>query len=185
MDEEKREKPKDLDYCARAYQLLVDWASKRGILDKWKEAAEKLTRKEWPDRMPVEVVMKLPEKISHKKAAEIMSRFLGIPLACKQKLEICGKKKEFDMVNTEHRIVGDLKRFEYKGTSPRALEDNMSTYIWLMEKLAALTGEKWKKILVGWGYHKFFEDYARNYSPWISDVEIYFIDNNDEVHKIR
>ncbi len=185
MGEEKREKPKELDDYERAYQLLVDWASERGVLDEWKEEAEKLARKEWPGRMPVEVVKKLPERISHEKAAEIMSGFLGIPLACKQKLEIYGKEKNFDMVNTEHRIVGDLKRFEHKGTSPTAQKDNVSAYIWLMEKLEASTGEKWRKIIVGWGYRKFFEDYARNYGSWIGNVEICFIDSEEKVHKIR
>lgn len=122
-------------------------------------------------------------KISEQRMAKIMSEFLDIQLT-KEKLEIFGKQKEFDLVNREHRTVGDIKRPEYRGI-PSGVKDSISRDIWLMEKLEASTGEAWKKIIVGWGNRKIFDSYADNYDLWLGDVEIYFIDNEEKVHKIR
>jgi len=139
------------------------------------------------DIMPVEEVRNMPQredrKIIEKRAARVMSESLGIPLT-KQRLEIYGKYKEFDVVNVEHRIVGDVKKFDYEGDSPSGQMDFMSQHIRLMEKLEESTGKKWKKMIVGLGNRKVFETYARRNNPWLEDVEIYFIDNG-KVEKIR
>lgn len=183
--EEKCEKPKDLDYHTWVHQLLSDWAKEHGVLDEWEEELEKLARKESPDRLPTEVLEKIPEREdTDKKAAEIMSKFLDIPLT-KQRFEIYGKRKEFDVANVEHEIVGDVKNLGYKGSSPSAQMEFMSEHIWLMEKLEASTGKKWRKMIVGLGNRQIFETYKRRYDPWLGDVEIYFIDDEDKVHKIR
>jgi len=82
--------------------------------------------------LPVEVLKKLPEREDiEKKATEIMSKFLGIPLT-KQRLEICGKLKGFDLVNVEQGIVGDVKDFGHKGDSSSAQMEVLkpSAYHW-------------------------------------------------------
>ena len=56
-----------------------------------------------------------------------MSSYLGIPLY-KQRLNIYCKFKEFDLVNIEHRIVGDFKRFKYKGPAMAEMS-NLVEYV--------------------------------------------------------
>jgi hypothetical protein len=54
-----------------------------------------------------------------------------------------------------------------------------------MEKLEESSGSKWRKIIVGSGNKKTFEEYAKHYHPWLSNVEIYFVNDEGEVQKIR
>lgn len=114
----------------------------------------------------------------------IISEFLGMSLL-KEKLLIYGKEKEFDLVNIENRIVGDIKSYSYSGTTPSAEFSAICEYVWLMEKLEGSSGEKWRKIIVGSGNREIFEKYARYYHPWLGDVEIYFVHNTARVEKIR
>ena len=112
-----------------------------------------------------------------------MSSYLGIPLY-KQRLNIFGKFKEFDLVNIEHRVVGDFKRFKYKGPAMAEMS-NLVEYIWLMEKLEKYTNTQWRKIIVGAGNRKTFETFARRYNPWLGDLVIYFIMSDREVIRIK
>ena len=123
------------------------------------------------------------EDITEEVAREIMSSYLGIPLY-KQRLDIYGKFKEFDLVNIEHRVVGDFKRFKYKGPAMAEMS-NLVEYIWLMEKLEKYTNTQWRKIIVGAGNRKTFETFARRYNPWLKDLEIYFITPEQRIIKIR
>jgi len=123
------------------------------------------------------------EEITEDDAREIMSLELGVPLY-KEKIDIYGKPKEFDLVNIGHRIVGDFKHFRYKG-SAEAEMSNLAEYVWLMEKLEKYTSVKWRKIIVGAGNENTFERFARRYDPWLEDVEIYFITPRRKVIRIR
>jgi hypothetical protein len=143
-----------------------------------------------PDVRSIKEVRDVPQRKSQherieefdKKGAEVMSKFLDIQLS-KQKRDICGKQKSFDLVNVEHRVVGDVKNLDpnYK----QGDVSNMCEYVWLMEKLEKYTRRKWRKMIVGFGNRKIFADYARLYDSWLSDVEIYFIDDEKKVHRIR
>ncbi len=121
--------------------------------------------------------------ITEDDARRIMSWYLGVPLY-KERLEINGKYKEFDLVNIIHRIVGDFKNFKYKGQAMAEMS-NIIEYIWVMEKLEKFTGTKWRKIIVRAGNRKTFEKFAKRYDPWLEDVEIYYIDNEHRVIKLR
>lgn len=112
-----------------------------------------------------------------------MSNFLNVKLY-KAKLDINGKLKEFDLVNEENRIVGDFKHFRYTGQAMAELS-NIIECIWVMEKLEKYTQSKWRKIIVGAGNKKTFQTLARRYNPWLEDVEIYFIENNLTVVRLR
>ncbi len=166
-----------------AYELLADFARERGLLEEYNEELDGLKHGKIHS-LPIEVLKQLPEAISEERAASIMSKFLGVPLSCKQNLEICGKTKNFDFVNLERRVVGDLKSFYYKGT-PSAQKDNITSYVWLMEKLEKHTGTKWRKFILGNGNRKTFEDYAKEYDSLLGDLEIYFIDDGVKVQRIR
>ena len=121
--------------------------------------------------------------ITEDDARRIMSQYLSVPLY-KERLEINGKYKEFDLVNVAYRIVGDFKNFKYKGQASAEMS-NIIEYIWIMEKLEKFTGTKWRKIIVGAGNKKTFETFAKRYDPWLEDVEIYYIDNEHRVIKLR
>lgn len=123
------------------------------------------------------------EEITEDDARRTMSQYIGVPLY-KEKLDINGKLKEFDLVNIERRIVGDFKHFRYRGPAMAEMS-NIIEYIWVMEKLEKYTGVKWRKLIVGAGNRKTFETFARRYDPWLEDVEIYFIDRKYKVVKLR
>ena len=122
-------------------------------------------------------------KEAEEQAKVALSNLLGVRLQ-KEKLMILGKPKEFDLVNIKARIVGDVKRLTAKGVTS-AEEADMCMYVWLMEKLEASTGWKWRKFIVGVGRWSIFERFARNYDPWLGNVEIYFIDDRGKVSKLR
>lgn len=124
------------------------------------------------------------KSMNEEKARRIISEYLGMPLY-KAKLNVCGKYKEFDIVNTGSRIVGDIKGFTFKGQVASAEYSNLIEYLFIMERLEKCTGEKWRKIIVGYGRRKIFEDFARRYNPWLEDLEIYFIEEDGSVRRIR
>jgi len=138
--------------------------------------------------IPVNEARRLPKKTpaieAEEKARSIMSKLFGIPLV-KKKLEIFGKIQEFDLTNEEAKIVGDVKLYVTRTSSPTAEIDRMSAYVWFMEKLESSSQTKWRKVIVGLGNPKIFQSYARRYNLWLGDIEIYFIDENEKVHKIR
>lgn len=81
--------------------------------------------------------------------------------------------------------MGDVKHYTFKGSNPAAQFSTISEYIWLMEKLEQSSGRKWKKFIVGLGNKDTFEKYAKQYGPWIGDVEIYFINDDKKLEIIR
>lgn len=124
-----------------------------------------------------------PHEEAEEVARKVLSTLFGVPLY-KENLKIFGKPKEFELVNIKERIVGDVKRLTTKGVAS-AEEADMCKYVWLMEKLEASTGWKWRKIIVGVGWREIFERFARNYNPWLGDLKIYFMDEKGSVEKIR
>jgi hypothetical protein len=112
-----------------------------------------------------------------------MEKHFGVKLE-KKRLNIFGKYKEFDLVNVEHAIVGDVKFYQFRG-NPSAQFSTLSEYVWLMEKLEQFTGRKWRKFIVGLGNKETFERYAKIYSPWLGDVEIYFINDDRNLEILR
>ena len=90
-----------------------------------------------------------PHVRAEKKGRRIMSQLLGVSLM-KKKLEIFGRMQEFDLVNEQEKIVGDVKRYVTKTTSPTSEIDRMSAYVWFMENLsnqAEANGEKSLSVL--------------------------------------
>ena len=117
-------------------------------------------------------------------AREIMEGYFKVKLK-KRKLNIFGKYKEFDLVNVERGIVGDVKCYKFRGSNPSAEFSSISEYVWLMEKLEQSTGKRWRKFIVGMGNKEVFEKYAKLYGPWLGDLEIYFINEGKKLEIIR
>lgn len=69
---------------------------------------------------------------------------------------INGKPKQFDLLNEDEHVVGDIKVFTYSGGVPSAEYDNIFAYVCLMEKLERYTGIKWRKLIVGAGRRRTF-----------------------------
>lgn len=115
---------------------------------------------------------------------ELIASYLGIKLGPGAVL-INGKPKRFDLLNEAERVVGDIKVFTYEGPVPAAEHDNLFVYVCLMEKLERYTGSKWRKLIVGAGRRKTFEDFIRRYRPWLpEDLEVYFVDSNGNIERL-
>lgn len=78
----------------------------------------------------------------------------------------------------------DFKHFRYTGPAIAEMS-NIVEYIWVMEKLEKYTGSKWRKVIVGAGNKKTFQTFARRHNPWLEDVEIYFIEEDRKVTRLR
>jgi len=159
---------------------------KRAFLIKLAPGIYKIAKQESSEKLvKTETIHKpLTKHYDEETLRKIISEYLKIPLT-KAKVNICGKYKEFDIVNIEHKIVGDIKYYKFKGSTPSAEFSTLSEYVWLMEKLEKCTNTKWRKIIVGAGNKRTFEEYAKRYGPWLEDLEIYFIDENNQVQIIR
>jgi len=144
----------------------------------------KLPREGRTVKTPVPQYSSEYSNLDEERIRRVISNFLRMPLF-KEKLSIFGKEKEFDIVNIEEKVVGDIKIYRYSGSTPSAEFSTISEYVWLMEKLEASSQSRWRKIIVGSGKKEIFEKYAKNYHPWLSNVEIYFVNDRREVFKIR
>ena len=114
----------------------------------------------------------------------LISSYLGLELRPGAVL-INGKAKSFDLLNEVEHVVGDIKVFTFKGPVPAAEHDNLFVYVCLMEKLERYTSREWRKLIVGAGRRKIFEDFVRRYRPWLpDDLEVYFIDSSGNVERL-
>ena len=66
------------------------------------------------------------------------------------KIDINGKAKNFDLLNTDKKIVGDVKNYKMlrSGKNPSAKFSTLNEYSWLMQKLEQYQNQKWRKIFV-------------------------------------
>ena len=67
-----------------------------------------------------------------------------------QKVAINGKFKNFDLVNLENKVVGDVKHYKMTsgGNRPSAKFSTLNEYVWLMQLLEKFENTKWKKLFV-------------------------------------
>lgn len=90
----------------------------------------------------------------------------------KQKVDINGVSFEFDIVSRDSGIIGDVKFFKNIKV-PAAKWDNISYYIWLLQKSRANI-----KVLIFGHDIEVSERYLKRYEPLAQDVEFYFFENN-------
>ena len=66
------------------------------------------------------------------------------------KVNINGKYKNFDLVNSQKKVVGDVKHYKTTsgGNRPSAKFSTLNEYVWLMQLLEQFDGSKWKKLFI-------------------------------------
>jgi len=111
-----------------------------------------------------------------------MEREQGTPLP-EGSLDINGKRKRFDLVNAEHKVVGDVKFYKNTagGNIPSAKRSTINEYVWLLQKLP----EDWRKFIVIGEDLAMAQKYVDDFSPWLEDVEILFFKRPDQLTYLR
>jgi hypothetical protein len=103
------------------------------------------------------------------------------------KININGKVKDFDLLNIDEKIVGDIKHYKMTsgGNNPSAKFSVLNEYSWLMQKLEQFQKEKWRKVFVIGEDSNVVKKYISTYDAWLDDIEIYFCNAVGKLTKMR
>ena len=103
------------------------------------------------------------------------------------KININGKVKDFDLLNIDEKIVGDIKHYKMTsgGNNPSAKFSVLNEYSWLMQKLEQYQKQKWRKIFVIGEDLTVVKRYISTFDAWLDDIEIYFCDADGKLTKMR
>lgn len=90
--------------------------------------------------------------------------------------------KLFDLVSTDHSVVGDAKYLTMVGgiSIPPAKFATIAEYVWLLEKINAKN-----KFLVFGNDKRVPLEWLKRYGNIVSDVEFYFIDSDNNLKKLK
>ncbi len=119
-------------------------------------------------------------------AREAIEKELGVTLGS-GKVNINGKQKNFDLINNEKRIVGDVKHYKTTsgGNRPSAKFSTLNEYVWIMQLLEKYDNTKWKKLFVIGEDLEMAKKYINEFNSWLSDIEFYFFSKETGLKKIR
>jgi len=103
------------------------------------------------------------------------------------KININGKAKDFDLLNIDEKIVGDIKHYKMTsgGNNPSAKFSVLNEYSWLMQKLEQYEKENWRKIFVIGEDPNVVKKYISTFDAWLDDIEFYFCDAEGKLTKMR
>ena len=103
------------------------------------------------------------------------------------KVNINGKYKNFDLVNLENKVVGDVKNYKTTsgGNRPSAKFSILNEYVWLMQLLEQFDGSKWKKLFVIGEDLEMIKKYITEFEKWLGDIEFYYYSEGTGIKKIR
>ncbi len=120
------------------------------------------------------------------KARKAIEEELGVQLPS-ETVNINGKMKNFDLVNKEHFIVGDIKNYKKTagGNRPSAKISILNEYVWLMQLLEKYDNRKWKKLFVVGEDFEMLNAYLQEFDKWLGDVEFYFFSSDSGLKKMR
>ena len=120
------------------------------------------------------------------KARKAIEDELGIQLSS-QKVNINGKFKNFDLVNTENKVVGDVKHYKTTagGNRPSAKISIINEYVWIMQLLEKFDNTKWRKLFVVGEDMEMIKKYIIEFEQWLGDIEFYYYSENTGIKKIR
>lgn len=111
---------------------------------------------------------------------------LGMQLQ-KGKVNINGKFKNFDLVNVEKKVVGDVKHYKTTsgGNRPSAKFSTLNEYVWLMQLLEKFDNAKWRKLLVIGEDMVMIKKYIIEFDKWLGDIEFYYYSQCIGIKRIR
>lgn len=120
------------------------------------------------------------------KARKAIEDELGIKLSS-EKININGKFKNFDLVNIENKVVGDVKHYKTTagGNRPSAKFSTLNEYVWLMQLLEKFEKTKWRKLFVIGEDMEMIKKYIVEFEVWLGDVEFYYFSINSGIKRIR
>ena len=103
------------------------------------------------------------------------------------KVNINGKYKNFDLVNLENKVVGDVKNYKTTsgGNRPSAKFSVLNEYAWLMQLLEKFDNIKWKKLFVVGEDLDMIKQYIKEFDKWLDDIEFYYYSEQKGISKIR
>ncbi len=119
-------------------------------------------------------------------ARNAIQKELGCNLS-NEALDITGKSKNFDLVNKEKGIVGDIKYYSMTkgGNMPSAKFSILNEYAWLMQRLEISTKQKWKKVFVIGPDVNMIQKYIKTYENGLDDIEIYYCSVNGQINRMK
>lgn len=108
-----------------------------------------------------------------------MSQYFGVRLTEKNP---SGFPKRFDMVSPNENIVGDAKflTLVHKRNLPPAKFMEIAGHVWLLEKVNAK-----RRLLVFGNQKRVPEWWLEKYGSLAQNVEFYFIDNKENVERLK
>ena len=103
------------------------------------------------------------------------------------KVNINGKYKNFDLVNSQKKVGGDVKHYKTTsgGNRPSAKFSILNEYVWLMQLLEQFDGSKWKKLFVVGEDLEMIKKYITEFEKWLGDIEFYYYSEETGIKKIR
>jgi len=103
------------------------------------------------------------------------------------KININGKAKDFDLLNIDEKIVGDIKHYKMTegGNNPSAKFSTLNEYSWLMQKLERFEKQHWRKIFVIGEDLNLVKKYISTFDAWLDDIEIYYCTADAKLTKMR
>lgn len=103
------------------------------------------------------------------------------------KININGKVKDFDLLNIDEKIVGDIKHYKMTdgGNNPSAKISTLNEYAWLMQKLEQYEKQKWRKIFVIGEDLNLVKKYISTFDALLDDIEIYHCTADAKLVKMR
>jgi len=119
-------------------------------------------------------------------AREAIEKELGVKLDSGE-VSINGKTKNFDLLNINEKIVGDVKHYKTTsgGNRPSAKFSILNEYVWLMQLVEKFDKKHWKKLFVIGEDLEMSKKYINEFDPWLSDIEFYFFSKEIGLKKIR
>lgn len=120
------------------------------------------------------------------KARKALEDELGMELSG-QKVNINGKFKNFDLVNIENKVVGDVKHYKTTagGNRPSAKFSTLNEYVWLMQLVEKFDDSKWKKLFVVGEDIEMIKKYLIEFDNWLGDIEFYYYSKQTGIKKLR
>jgi hypothetical protein len=122
-------------------------------------------------------------KIFEDRIRNLLEAFYQTSFPKDELVNINGKSKKFDFVDSKNKIVGDCKYycFTKSGNRPSAKFSTLNEYVWLLQKLP----QDWRKFIVIGKDEKLVKKYVDEYTVWLNEVTIFYSDGKNKLKIIK